>query len=116
MAKHPGGRPPKFNSPQEVLDKAQIYFNDCIDKKVPITITGLAMALDTTRRTLIDYEGKGDEFSHAIKKCKTVCENYAERKLFEPKAATGAIFALKNYGWSDRQEVEHSGKVLILDE
>lgn len=30
-------------------------------------ITGLALALDTTRDTLMDYEGK-DEFSDTIKK------------------------------------------------
>src|SRR5690242_11809111 len=94
------GRPLKFKTPEELLEKAQAYFDETLVKLEPITITGLAMALDTSRETLMDYEEKrGDKFSDAIKKVKLVCENYAEKRLFKGNNAAGAIFALKNYGW-----------------
>ena len=64
------------------------------------------MALDTTRETLMDYEDdRGQEFTDAVKRVKLVCENYAEMKLYGNNA-TGPIFALKNFGWKDKQEIE----------
>jgi len=71
----------------------------------PYTITGLALALDTTRETLIDYEDK-QEYSDAIKKAKQKCQNYAELMLFT-NSPTGSIFNLKNnYGWRDKTETD----------
>lgn len=85
-------------------------------RQIPYTITGLALALDTSRETLLDYEsGKYDngndivgynpEYSDTIKKAKVKCEYFAEQMLFG-NAPTGSIFNLKNnYGWKDRTEV-----------
>lgn len=71
----------------------------------PYTITGLALALDTSRETLLDYEDKA-EFSDTIKKAKDRCHNYVENSLLTSNP-TGAIFNLKNnYGWKDKSEVD----------
>jgi len=67
------------------------------------------MALNTTRETLMDYQER-DKFSDAIKSVKLVCENYAEIQVFQGKNQAGAIFALKNYGWKDKQEYDHTSK------
>lgn len=76
-------------------------------KQLPYTITGLALALNTTRETLLDYEGK-DEYSDTIKAAKTKIENFNEQMLFGP-SPTGTIFNLKNnYGWKDKSEQEIS--------
>lgn len=78
--------------------------------QVPYTITGLAMALDTSRETLLDYEEKA-QFSDTIKRAKIRCQNYAEQNLFTT-TPTGSIFNLKNnYGWQEKTELEHSGKI-----
>ncbi len=112
------GRPLKFQSVKELQQKIDEYFRQCLlNKQIdtngishhePFTITGLALALDTTRKTLMEYEEK-DEFSNAIKLAKTKVEAYAERKLFTG-SATGPIFALKNYGWKDTSQQEISGR------
>jgi len=102
--KNKGGRPVKFNNPEEITKAAEAYFKRCKDEEEPITVTGLAIALDTTRETLNQY-GKKQEFSDAIKKAKLRVEHYAEIRLFGPNPA-GAIFALKNFGWSDRATPE----------
>ena len=70
------------------------------------------MALDTFRDVLLDYaNGKYDstdkDFSSTIKKVKQVCENYAEKRLFG-NTPVGAIFALKNYKWTDRVEIDQN--------
>jgi hypothetical protein len=127
------GRPLKFASVEELQGQIDKYFQECDNRKTeviykgvpimvsdprPYTVTGLAVALDTSRDVLIDYEsGKYDDpekskdenskFSNTIKKAKLKIQNYAEESLWQPKIATGVIFNLKNnWGWIDKQVVE----------
>lgn len=109
----PAGRPLKFESAQQIQNAGFLYFDECALNEQPLTITGLCMALGTFRDVLCDYEsGKYDdydpEFSNTVKMLKIHCENYAEKRLFGNNP-TGAIFALKNYGWTDKQQQEVSG-------
>jgi hypothetical protein len=127
------GRPLKFKSVKELQAKIDEYFKSCWKQKIdmfgnpvflkdksgkkteekvmvqfkPYTITGLAVFLDTTRETLLDYEAK-DKFSDTIKRAKETCQAYAEESLFIGKNPTGPIFNLKNnYGrWKDKSEVD----------
>jgi len=120
VVKHAGGRPLKFQSIKDMQSKIDAYFESCYEvdvetgKKIqvePFTITGLALELDTSREVLMDIEnqvsGYSREFSDAIKRAKLRCHNYAEKQLYLAKSPTGAIFALKNYGWKDVQTVEN---------
>ncbi len=102
------GRPLKFQSLTDLEEAINKFFTDCDVNKEPYTITGLALALDTTRQSLCDYE-KREEFTDTLKKAKARVENYAEKRLFEGQP-TGAIFALKNYGWSDKQDINLGGQ------
>jgi len=103
-------------------------------KKVKVaTVTGLAVFLDTTRDTLLDYEsGKYDDhdasgeavelneeqrewneqvdrFSDTIKRAKLMILDDTEQQLFLPGKSTGAIFSLKvNYEWQDKTITEIS--------
>ena len=101
-----GGRPMKFKTPEEIELKANEYFEMCDKEHRPYTITGLAIALDTDRQTLINYTNK-EEFFDTIKRVKQRVENYAEEKLFNGQSTAGVIFNLKNnYGWVDKQDIE----------
>lgn len=111
-AKKDIGRPLKFKTVKQLEKLIDKYFNDCEENQEPYTITGLALALDTTRHTLIDYEER-KEFLHTIRKAKARVENYAEKKLYS-NHTIGAIFHLKNFGWADKIDVENSGKVEIV--
>lgn len=141
---HPGGRPLKFKSVGELQSKVDAYFEACdnsrskvllkdgsevtVKRAKPYTITGLALALDTTRETLLDYEkGKYDngdaieefdpQYSDTIKKAKLKCQNYAEEYLYSGSQATGAIFNLKNnYGWKDKTETDITTKGEAINE
>jgi hypothetical protein len=98
------GRPPKWNTPEELQADIDRYFAECERTQEPLTITGLALALDTYRETLMDYQNK-DEFSYTIKRAKQKIENAYEKRLIQNGRA-GDIFALKNFGWKDKQEIE----------
>lgn len=114
MAENKIGRPLKFKSVEEMQLAILKYFAECDENDIPYTVTGLALALDTSRKVLVEYQGK-DEYSNTIKRAKLMCENYAERHLFVGKSGvTGAIFSLKNnYGWVDKQEIVQTEKPVI---
>ena len=98
------GRPRKWNTPEELQKEIDEYFRVCAENDIPLTITGLALALDTTRETLMDYQNN-DEFSYTVKRAKLYIENAYEQRLIANGRA-GDIFALKNFGWKDKQEIE----------
>jgi len=50
------GRPLKFKTVEELQSNIDAYFEET--DKDEWTITGLAMALDTSRRVLLEYEEK----------------------------------------------------------
>lgn len=110
------GRPLKFASVEELEQKIAAYFDSCYNADgalaKPFTITGLALYLDTTRRTLLDYEKRDDEYSHTIKRAKLRIENFAEESLFTSKQTAGIIFNLiNNYDWSNKQDVAVNGSM-----
>lgn len=110
-------------------------------KKVKVaTVTGLAVALDTTRETLLNYESgmydnhdaEGNQttleqeqqewneqvqkYSDTIKRAKQMILEDTEQQLFKPGRATGAIFSLKvNYEWQDKNVTELHDPDGVLD-
>lgn len=84
----------------------------------PYTITGLALALDTTRQTLLEYEGEvpgrekaNPKFADTIKEAKLKCELYIEEGMMKGTVPPApGIFNLKNnYEWKDEvtQTLKH---------
>lgn len=105
------GRPKKYTEVELMQQKIEKYFKECEEKHEPYTVTGLCLALEITRETLSQYL-KSDEFSDTIKKAKLRVENYLEKHLITDTSTTGIIFNLKNnFGWTDKQQVEHSGNI-----
>lgn len=122
-----GGRPPIYDTPEELQEKIDLYFREGVKQKtvvigkapnnyevqIPVpTITGLCIFLGfESRQSFYDYE-KREGFSYTIKKARLFIENEYEEMLAVGNT-TGAIFALKNFGWVDKQEIEHSGQMII---
>lgn len=84
------------------------YVAQMREEERPITWTGMALHLGFYGRQELDNYAEYEGFSDAVKRAKqTVALAYEER--LHGNSPTGAIFALKNMGWSDKQEHEHSG-------
>lgn len=121
MDKDKGGRPPKFETVEKLDEAIKDYFENGIKIKtvlvgkapnqVPVeipvpTITGLAYHLGfSSRQSFYDYENE-DKFSYTIKRARLVIEIEYEGQL-QVGNTTGAIFALKNFGWKDKTEIDH---------
>lgn len=102
------GRPAVFTNPGDLQASVEEYFAQDGKK----TITGLAYHLGfESRQSFYDYEEKAD-FSYIIKRARLKIETGYEENL-QGTAPTGSIFALKNMGWKDKNEVEHSGELAI---
>lgn len=130
MAKKTVGRPPKYESKEQIESLIEQYFKDCEGKALkdaegnpilnkwgnpviinqrPPTVTGLALALGFTNRlSLLRYQGK-KEFCNTITRAKARVEQYAEERLFDKDGTSGAQFSLRNNfkGWdADKKEEE----------
>lgn len=123
-----GGRPPIYDNVEQLQYKIDEYFeyiqgdyNEVEDEETggmkriyerypePATITGLCLFLGfESRQSFYDYS-KQSQFSYTIKKARLRVEFEYEKSLSNPRVpTTGAIFALKNLGWSDKQEIDHT--------
>ena len=104
----PAGRPPKFNTPEEMQKAIDAFYKESQDNEWPLTISGLALTLGMTRQSLCRYAEK-DAFSDTVKTAKAKVEADVERRLLSGGAATGAIFWLKNNAnWKDKTEQDHT--------
>lgn len=108
-----GGRPPCFDSPEDMVDGIEDYFASCMqptfDKdgvqtgvrwiRKP-TVGGLAIHLGVSRDTIWRYS-KSDQFSDLIKRAKDIIANFTEEMLMEGRNPAGAINTLVNLhiGW-----------------
>jgi len=100
------GRPLIYETYEQMQPALEAWEQDIINGEKP-TITGLTLALGfADKSTLYDY-AKKEQFSHPIKRAILIVENGYEKALRDNNA-TGSIFALKNMGWKDRQELDHT--------
>ena len=100
------GRPLKYKTEEELQEAIDNYFNNRPENEW--TVTGLAMTIGLDRRRLIEY-GDKDEFHNTIKKAKDKVQESYEKDL-RHYGRSGDIFALKNFGWRDKQEVESTNE------
>lgn len=121
--KHAGGRPPKYTDVEVFQNKIDEYFTYCDNKTKeiysdklgnmivpdpePYTMSGLAYALDMSRKSLINYKKK-TEFLPAIKKARRRVERDIERRMNDKALFTpGLIFNAKNnFKWKDKTETD----------
>jgi hypothetical protein len=109
-----GGRPLKFENVKQMKVKIDAYFKKCKKEKRPLTICGLAYALDIERQTLLNYQEK-DEFFDTIIRAKRRIQVFAEESLYKKELFKGAQFSLKNnHGWKDKLDVDQSLTVNAL--
>lgn len=120
------GRPKKYSNTEQMQCIIDEYFKSCMKKKMhpsgmpvidangnyiyefyrPPTMSGLAVALDIDRKTLLNYS-KDDQFFPTILRARMKIEMFTEEKLFEKETCNGSKFSLSNnFGWAEKQEVK----------
>lgn len=116
------GRPPKYKTVAELQAKIDEYFELGVEakeiavgppnnRKIELiktpTLTGLVLWLGFCSRDSFYEYGKKPEFTDSIKRARTRIEQTYEEQL-HTGTATGAIFALKNFGWIDTPVIDQT--------
>lgn len=124
---NPVGRPPMFKTAEELQAKVDEYFVSGMNVRevvvgrgenetviqIPIpTITGLVLFCGFCDRISFYDMEKLPKFTYTIKRARTMIEQRYEEAM-QGKNPAGPIFALKNLGWSDKSEIEHSGDLNV---
>lgn len=97
------GQPPKWESPEKLQEDIEGYYIYCRDYDRPLTIAGLSAHLGVSRQTIYNYS-YNDEFFDIIKKARDKIMAYLEETAII-KGNAGTIFVMKQYGYTDRQEI-----------
>jgi hypothetical protein len=127
--KHPGGRPPIYKTTEELDKKIEEYFKSCeteyakdedgtilTTSKGPIILSlnapslpGMALFLGYASRQSIYDNEKKVEFSYSIKKARSKVEEWIyQASILGTIHPSVGIFMLKQFGYTDRQQIEYS--------
>ena len=102
MAKAKTRQIDKYKDPAKMKAKAQEYFNACEVNGESYTLTGLVLHLGLNSRSNLRTYRERAEFKEAVDWMMLHVENRYEVDLMNKnKNFVGAMFALKNMGWSD---------------
>lgn len=107
-----GGRPLKFEKPEDLSKAIQLYLDET--PREEWTVTGLCLAIGTSRGILDDYQERPG-YKEIVAKAKLFVENAYELSL-RANGRAGDIFALKNFGWKDKSEQDVNLNVSPADE
>jgi len=97
------GRPRTISSPETMDMLVDSYIDMCKQSNEPITLTGMILSLGLSSRDAFDEYLNYDGFSNSVKRAKLFIENAYESRLVNGTNAASSIFALKNFGWLDKQ-------------
>jgi hypothetical protein len=116
------GRPRKNPDIDKITEWIDRYVDGSGQFKIesitdPPTINGLAWHLGyCSKQSLYDKAGDKDQaISRPVRRAMMIVERWHERGLSAGQC-TGHIFGLKNAGWKDKTETEHSGTLSIAQQ
>ena len=101
-------RPRKIASPDEFDDIVDRYIAECEEKNQPALLTGMLIALGFDSKNTFYLYMHRPEFESSVKRASMLIEHEYEKRLNSGMAPTAPIFALKNFGWTDSQKVDHT--------
>ena len=103
------GRPLSITDPKLVQRRGMKYIEQSREEGWSLTWTGLALACGFRDRAQFNDYATKDEFSHVIKPMRDIVASDYEQATRDGTCPNAmGIFALKNFGWTDRSEVENT--------
>lgn len=104
----------RIQKPLEFRKRAAKYFDECDELKKMPTKSGLALAMGFTCTDYFERYRKLGAFTRSVDVVLTELSSYYEDALMGKTTQRGAEVWLKSQkGWTDRQEVKHSGGIEI---
>jgi len=113
VRKEGSGRPPRFNSPDELWDQADDY----LSKAERPTMAGLCGSMGITKQIWHNYAVQ-EEYTDTVQLIKQRVETRIEEIMLYEKNQAGAIFWLKNHAdYKDTMHTDntHRGRFVVSD-
>ena len=111
---------PDLREPKQIIQACDTYFSLCKQDNQKPTMSGLAMALGTDRRTLLKwYNGESRVYNREIiQQYFNLLETFDELMLKDGKInPVGGLFIMKNnYGYTDKTELKISDNEISDEE
>lgn len=110
---------PKYETPEEMALLIKEYVDEKLEKKEPLTISGLAKRLQVDIETLRNYSKK-DAFLWVFKNMRlSLLESYEVKMLTDPKAFNALKYYLENnfsdkYSSKTTTDVNITGSVSLI--
>lgn len=104
------GVEPHYETPQDLLYVVENYFNDT--PRSEWTMGGLAFAIGIDIAELRLWVERDSEYRNVMRQAMTLLGSEYEKDL--RKRGKGDVFAMKQFGWTDRAEVAHSHSVVRM--
>lgn len=99
------GRPRKISSPEVFDALVDDYVSKCQKNEEPILLLGMCLHLGLYGKEALYEYGCYDGFSQSVKRARAIVEHEYEKRLNTTTSTAAPIFALKNFGWSDQQQL-----------
>lgn len=99
------------------FDKAvDDYVETCKISGEKVTLTGLCLHMGFTSRASLDSYSKNAEFTSSVQRARLLVEHSYEQDLRQKGLSpVSSIFALKNFGWQDKVENQHTADEDFID-
>lgn len=104
--KSPVGRPRAIDSPETFDMLVDSYIDMCKQANEPILLTGMILSLGLTSKEGFYQYQEYPEFTDSVKRARLLVEMEYEKRLNGGNNAAAPIFALKNFGWSDKLQID----------
>ena len=101
------GRPRIIATPEEMDQRVDEFVALCAAQERPVTLTGMILHLGLNSRQSFDEYASRANFSDSVRRAKLIVEMEYEQRL-HGNSPTGSIFALKNFGWKDKQDIDQN--------
>lgn len=95
----------EYSSPAILREMVNSYFDECDALDVPYTVSGLCLSVGYSRERLLTTSAD-NELGDVISQAKLLIEQQIEYRLSKDDKPQGLVFALKNMGWTDRQQLD----------
>jgi hypothetical protein len=102
-------RPLKFQSPEELQQKVDAFFDYCKKEEQNPIVEGLCLFLECDKQTILNYEEK-DGYADILENAKLRIANHVMGRAMDGKInPTIAIWVSKNhYGYKDTSDVNNN--------
>lgn len=95
----------KYKNPVVLAEMINGYFDECDALETPYTLSGLCLSVGRRRKDFLDESGD-TELDDVLTQARLLIEQRLETRLYTETRTSGIIFALKNFGWTDKKELD----------